>query len=135
MKPETTAFLRKAHEFLIKSRDQLNILHYTDEARRAAYPAGLHAAQAFIFERTGKIIKRHRGVQNEFRRLAENEHGFDPKLRAFLSRTYNLKAIADYDTDPASEVSVEPAQQAIDTAKRFVASIVALLAQPGTASG
>jgi uncharacterized protein (UPF0332 family) len=44
-------------------------MHYADEAGRAAYLAGLHAAQALIFERTSKVIKRHRGVQNELRRL------------------------------------------------------------------
>ena len=40
---------------------------WPDEAGRAAYLAGLHAAQAVIVERTGKVIKRHRGVQNELR--------------------------------------------------------------------
>jgi hypothetical protein len=44
-------------------------------------------------------------------------------LRAFLGRTYNLKAIADYETGPASEVTVEQAQQAIQTARRFVACL------------
>jgi hypothetical protein len=34
-----------------------------DEAGRAAYLAGLQGAQALIFEPTGNIIKRHRGVQ------------------------------------------------------------------------
>ena len=33
-----------------------------DEAGRAAYLAGLHAAKAFIFESTGKAIKSHKGV-------------------------------------------------------------------------
>jgi uncharacterized protein (UPF0332 family) len=62
MKLETAAFLRKAWEFLAKARDELDVLHYNDEAGRAAYLAGLHAAQALIFERNGKVIKRHRGV-------------------------------------------------------------------------
>jgi uncharacterized protein (UPF0332 family) len=58
MKAESAAFLRKAHEFLAKARSQLDVLHYNDEAGRAAYLAGLHAAQALIFERSGLIIKR-----------------------------------------------------------------------------
>jgi hypothetical protein len=85
--------------------------------------AGLHAAQALIFERTSKVIKRHRGVQNELRWLTKDEPRFDLELRAFLGRTYNLKAIANYETGPASEVTVEKAQQAIETARHFVACL------------
>ena len=55
MKSETAAFLRKSREFLAKARNQLDVMHYADEAGRAAYLAGLHAAQALIFERTSKI--------------------------------------------------------------------------------
>jgi uncharacterized protein (UPF0332 family) len=58
MKSETAAFLRKAREFLLKARNLLDVMHYSDEAGRAAYLAGMHAAQALIFERTGKVIKR-----------------------------------------------------------------------------
>jgi uncharacterized protein (UPF0332 family) len=63
MKSETAAFLRKANEFLAKARNQLDVLHYSDEAGRAAYLAGLHAAQALIFERTSNVIKRHRAYR------------------------------------------------------------------------
>jgi uncharacterized protein (UPF0332 family) len=128
MKPETAAFLRRAREFLVKARNQLEIMHYSDEAGRAAYLAGLHAAQALIFERAGKIIKRHRGVQNELQRQVKDEPRFDRELRAFLGRAYNLKAIADYDTDPSTAVTAEEAQDAIKTAERFVARIDELLA-------
>ena len=68
---------------------------WPDEAGRAAYLAGMHAAQALIVEKTGKVIKRHRGVHGEFARLAKDEPRFDSELRAFLGRSYNLKAIAD----------------------------------------
>jgi uncharacterized protein (UPF0332 family) len=63
MKAQSAAFLRKAHEFLVKPRSQLEVLHYSDEGGPAAYLAGLHAAQALIFERSGLVLKRHRGVQ------------------------------------------------------------------------
>lgn len=46
MKAETAAFLRKSREFLAKARSQLKVMNYNDEAGRAAYLAGLHAAQA-----------------------------------------------------------------------------------------
>ena len=98
MKAESAAFLRKSREFLAKARVQLDVVHYTDEAGRAAYLAGLHAAQALIFERTDKVIKRHRGVHAELRRLTEDEPRFDSELRAFLARAYNLKTVADYET-------------------------------------
>jgi uncharacterized protein (UPF0332 family) len=115
-------------EFLAKARNQLEVMNYNDEAGRAAYLAGLHAAQALIFERTDKVIKRHRGVHAELRRLTEDEPRFDPELRAFLARAYNLKTVADYETGDASQVTVEEAQQAIEAARRFVACIEELLA-------
>lgn len=128
MKPQTGAFLDKAREFLTKARNQLDVMHYTEEAGRAAYLAGLHAAQALIFERSGLVIKRHRGVQRELGRLTKDDPHFDIGLRAFLGRTYDLKAIADYETGPGSEVTVEQAEEAIATARRFIAAIEELLA-------
>ena len=40
-----------------------------------------HAAQAFIFERTGKIFTTHHGVQTEFLRLTKDDPSADGKLR------------------------------------------------------
>jgi uncharacterized protein (UPF0332 family) len=127
VKPEAAAFLDKAREMLTKARNQFDVLHYSDEAGRAAYLAGLHAAQALIVERAGKIVKRHRGVQDQLHRLVKDDPRFDLELRAFLGRTYNLKAIADYLTGPGSEVSTDQAQQAIATATRFIEQIAVLL--------
>ena len=102
MKPQTAAFLAKSREFLDKAQDLFDAHHWPDEAGRAAYLAGLHAAQALIFETTGRVRKRHSTVQSEFARLVKDDPGFDMELRAFLPRTYNLKAIADYQTGPGS---------------------------------
>ncbi len=124
MKPESAAFLRKAREFLAKADGMLD--DWPDEAGRAAYLAGLHGAQALIVERTDKIIKRHRGVQRELSRLTRDEPGFDVGLRAFLGRTYNLKAIADYDTGEA-RVTSEQAREAIETATRLVETVAGML--------
>ena len=126
MKPEAAAFLNKAREFLEKAEDML-IDDWPDEAGRAAYLAGLHAAQALIVDRTGKVIRRYRGVQRELGRLTKDELHFDQELRPFLGRAYNLKAIADYETGPGSRVSIESARAAIDMARRFVESITGLL--------
>ncbi len=57
MTPETDEHLEKAREYLSKARGLLDVLHYNDEAGRAAYLAAYHAAQALISERTGKIAK------------------------------------------------------------------------------
>jgi len=100
MKSESAAFLQKSREAFDKAQGMLP--RWPDEAGRAAYLAGLHAAQALIFENTGKVIKRHRGVQRELARLMKDQQRFDADLRAFLGRTYNLKAIADYETGPGS---------------------------------
>jgi uncharacterized protein (UPF0332 family) len=120
VKEQSAAFLQKARLSLTKAQDLLDVLQWPEDAGRAAYLAGLHAGQAFIFERTDTIAKSHRGVQRELGRLTKDDPRFDPDLRAFLGRTYELKAIADYLTGPGSQVSVEQAQQAIDTARRFV---------------
>jgi uncharacterized protein (UPF0332 family) len=119
VKPETAAFLSKARACLAKADGMLN--EWPDEAGRAAYLAGLHAAQALIVESTGKSVRSHRGVQRELGRLTKDDPSFDSDLRAFLGRTYNLKAIADYETSPDSEVSRESASEALDESKRFVA--------------
>jgi uncharacterized protein (UPF0332 family) len=103
VKPETAAFLGKARACLAKADGMLD--RWPDEAGREAYLAGLHAAQALIVERTGDVMKRHRGVQRELARLTKDTPVFDPKLRTFLGRTYDLKAIADYETDPDCQVS------------------------------
>jgi uncharacterized protein (UPF0332 family) len=128
MKPETAAFLAKSREFLDKAQELFDAHHWPDEAGRAAYLAGLHAAKALIFERSGKVIKRHHGVQRELGRLVKDEPRFDMELRAFLGRTYNLKAIADYETGSGSQATFEQAQQAINTAARLIDCIAGLLA-------
>ena len=60
----------------------------------------------------------------------EGDPRFDRELRAFLGRSYDLKAIADYETGPGSEVSVEQAQQATAIARRFIDVDAAVLQEP-----
>ena len=133
MKPQSAAFLEKSRQFLAKAQDLLDARQWPDEAGRAAYLAGLHAAQALIFESTGKAVKRHGGVQREFARLVKDDPRFDVELRAFLPRAYNLKALADYETGPGSHVSPETARQAIQTAHRFLACVAGLIPPNGPA--
>src|SRR6202035_5636271 len=90
-------------------------------AGRTADLAGYHAAQAFIFERGNKMLKTHAGVQAEFLKLTKDDPDIDGELRGFLSRAYNLKALADYETGPGSAISAERATAAVETGKPFVA--------------
>ncbi len=102
-------------------------INLTEAAARTSYLAGFHAAQAFIWEQTGKSVRTHQGVHSEFYRLTKDDPDFDPELRIFLSITYNLKAIADYQTGPDAEVSHDRAIMALEQAKRFVTYFEAAL--------
>jgi uncharacterized protein (UPF0332 family) len=135
--PEAARFLEKANKFLREADTMLGVDLF-DAAGRAAYLAGFHAAQALIFEHLGKVFKSHAGVHAEFLRLTKDDPRLVGEMRAFLSRAYNLKAIADYETGPGSEVSAERAAEAVAGGKLFVASIggfVGSVAADGQRSG
>ena len=67
MTPEDVRYLDKAYKCLMNARTSLSV-NLTGCAGRSSYLAAFHAAQAFIFERTGKITKSHKGVHTEFAR-------------------------------------------------------------------
>ncbi len=89
--------------------------------------AAFHAAQAYIFERTGKASKTHKGVHTLFDQLSSRETAIGTELRQFLARAYNLKSLADYETGPGAEIPPERAAAAMETAQRFVDCIERLL--------
>ncbi len=126
MKPQTGAFLDKAREFLDQA-DTVMGVGLNEAAGRTAYMAALHAAQALIFENISKVVTSHKGVQSEFWHLTKDEPRVDDELRAFLSRAYSFKRIADYEIGPASHISAETARNAIATARRFVDCVAALI--------
>ena len=132
MRPETEAYLEKARQCLSNAHANLGI-ELANDAGRNAYLAAFHAAQAMIFEHTGKAAKTHRGVQSEFSRLARDNPVIDKKFVVFLTQAYNLKAVADYETGPDSLVPPERAAAAIETAGRFVDSLNKILAKPNPA--
>lgn len=127
MTPETGYFLAKARRLLAEAEGMLTTMHYNEAAGRTAYLAGFHAAQALISDRTGRAEKTHTGVRTEFHRLIRGDTRFDDTQRDFLGSTYNLKAIADYETGPGSDVSPGRAKQAIEEARLFIARISAML--------
>jgi uncharacterized protein (UPF0332 family) len=121
-------FLAKASKPLEHATTMLGV-GLSEDAGRNAYLAGFHAAQAFLFDSTGKAFKSHRGAQKEFLRLTKDDPRFTVEQRIFLSQTYNLKAIADYETGPGVEVSAARAERAVDAAKQFVSHIAGLLSR------
>jgi uncharacterized protein (UPF0332 family) len=99
----------------------------TDEAGRAAYLAAFHAAQAFIFERTGRTTRTHQGVRSQFGQATRDDARIDVTLRRFLTDGYDMKSLADYAIGPDAVVPRAEAVQAIETATRFVACIAVVL--------
>ncbi len=128
MTPESAEHLDRARQHLAKARNLLGVMHYYDDAGRAAYLAGLHAAQALISERTGQIAKTHEGVNSQFNRLTRGDSRVDAELRRFLARTYDLKAVADYGAGPGSVVPRERVEEALAIAARLIDVVAALLA-------
>jgi len=120
--PEAAAFFEKANR-LLGHADTMVGVGLNDEVGRTAYLAAFHAAQALIFEVTGKIAKTHKGVQTEFLRITKDNPRVDYDLRIFLSQAYNLKSIADYEIGPNSEIDKERAENALSNSKLFISHL------------
>ena len=128
MTPEAERFLAKARQPPEHGEAILGI-GLGEEAARTAYLAAFHAAQALIYERTGREAKTHRGVHRQFALLSKDEASLSADLRRFLAQAYDLKATADYATGPEAVVPLDRAASAIDTARRFLAAVALLLAR------
>jgi len=89
--------------------------------------ASFHIAQAYIFERTDRISKTHKGVQIEFFRLTKQDNRVDQTLRLFLSHSYEFKSSADYLTGPDAFTPAPDAIGAVAMANRFVMHFAALV--------
>ena len=127
MTPEAAQYLDKARQALKEARAVAGI-GLGEAAGRAVYLAVFHAAQALIFERTGKVPRTHRGVHAQFSRLAGDEPEVGAELPRFLSQAYDFKAVADYEIGPDATVPLAEALSAIETAENFVTRIAELLA-------
>jgi uncharacterized protein (UPF0332 family) len=132
MKPESAKFVDQANIVLARA-DLMLTVSLNEDAARAAYLASFHVAQAYIFERTGKTSKSHRGVQTEFFRLTKDDARVDPVLRRFLSQSYEFKSVADYLTGDEAVTSAAEAAEAVATSKRFVAHFTTLVSLPESA--
>lgn len=126
---EAEKFLQKADKLLSEAGETLR-LDLADAAGRAAYMAAFHAAQAYIWERTSRILKTHAGVHSEFSRLAQDDRRLDAQLRGFVARAYDLKTIADYEIGEDAAVDPLTAASACETARIFVSEIRRILSIP-----
>ncbi len=129
MKPETARFVEFARNMLGRA-DQMCSIHLNDDAGRAAYLACFHVAQAIIFERVGRVLKSHQGVQTEFNRIMKDDPRADKALVGFVARAYKYKTIADYGFDAPVHPTDEEARNALRDATRFFDSFTALLSPP-----
>jgi len=123
----------EAENYLIKARNDLEearkivAIGLTTVAARSAYYAAFHAAEAFIIDRTGKVVKTHSGVRSEFARLAKDTPGIDLKFTIFLAKAYMYKEIGDYGIGPDAIVSLDAANEAIATTGQFIECITMVL--------
>jgi uncharacterized protein (UPF0332 family) len=113
VKAETTDYLAKARATLADA-EKIAALPLPHIAAREAYLAVFHAAEAYIFEQTGKAAKTHRGVRSEFARLAKAEPRIGRDLVTFLGTAYQYKARADYAIGSAA-TPITPAEAAAAT--------------------
>jgi len=127
VKPEAADYLGKARHCLAGAKT-IAAAAVPGVAAREAYLAVYHAAEAYIFERTGRAAKTHRGVKSQFNRLAQHEPRMGRDLIAFMDEGYQFKAIADYGIGSAiGAISPADATWAIDTAEHFIDTISQLL--------
>jgi uncharacterized protein (UPF0332 family) len=124
--PEAREHFDKARRCLARARIIL-AAGIGEDAGRNAYLAAFHGAQALITERMGKDAKTHRGVHTQFARLTRNEPRLSHELRQFLAQAYDIKSIADYGLGPDTDVPLDRAAAAIDTAEQFVNRVIELL--------
>nr|WP_210302497.1 HEPN domain-containing protein [Rhodoblastus sphagnicola] len=118
--------MSKARNDLEEAR-KIEAIGLATVAARSAYYAAFHAAEAFIMERTGKIVKTHSGVRTEFARLAKDTPGIDRRFTNFLAKAYMYKEIGDYAVGPDATVTPDAAKAAIVVAEEFIDCIAAVL--------
>jgi|SRR5215472_1280587 len=96
MKSEAADYLGKARQCLDDAQQIAAATSLYHIVAHEAYLAAFHAVEAYLFERTGKAAKTHRGLRSEFSRLARGDPRIDREFLTFLTEAYEYKPIADY---------------------------------------
>lgn len=123
MSPEAVDYVRQAREHLAEAR-RIAAMPIARVAARSAYYAAFHAAEAYIFQQTGKIAKTHSGVRAELARLLVRTPEGGKDLTGFLAAAYKFKEIGDYGVG-GTVITEQDALETIDGAARFIARIEA----------
>ena len=130
MKAETADYLVKARATLADAQ-KIAALPLPHVAAREAYLAAFHAAEAYIFEQSGKAAKTRRGVRSEVPRPVRTEPRIGRDLVTFLGAAYQFKTRADYAiASMATPITDAEATIAIATTARFIDTITQVLS-PG----
>ncbi len=116
MKQEVAQSLAAAQHHLSDAKSIFG-LRIASVAAQQAYLAAFHAAEAFIFHRTGRGTRTHSGLRATFANLAKDEPRIPPAFVTFLARAYDLKSRADYATEPDVSISADDAASAIEAAE------------------
>jgi len=98
-------------------------------AAREAYMAAFHAAEAFVVEKTGKVVKTHAGLRTEFSRLAQGPDDIGRWMTTFLANAFRFKSLSDYDVTQETPITLANAEALIVDARSFVELIAKLLRQ------
>ncbi|WP_158258314.1 HEPN domain-containing protein [Rhodopila globiformis] len=77
MKAGTADYLARAEECLDAARRIIDI-QLPAVAAKEAYLAAYHAAQAFVFDASGKVAKTHSGMRTLFARAAMDDPALTP---------------------------------------------------------
>ena len=93
--------------------------------------AAFHAAQATIFERTGRVVKTHKGVHSTFAQIVKDDPLLGAELGRFLMNAYTYKDAADY--RPRDTTTPAKAEEAIAGARHLVERVKAALGSGGEA--
>lgn len=127
MNDYAAAYLAKSCDLLDQARIMLDAqLH--DAAGRTAYLAAFNAAHALIASCRDRNPRTHGGTAKLFLEIARDDPRIDEGMRTFLSTSYRLKSIADYELGADAHVSQAQASAALQGARRFVASVEAIIA-------
>ena len=122
MRPESFDYLAKARECL-DAATMINALPLPQVAAKETYLAAYHAAHAFVFESTSKVVKSHSGMRTMFANVAKGDPRLDRTLASLLGRAYEFKEVADYGVGSQAVVTAKEAQDVIEIAQRFVDTI------------
>jgi hypothetical protein len=91
MKPEAADYLGKARQCLDDAKQIAAATPLHHIVAREAYLAAYHAAEAYLFERTGKAARTHRGLRSEFGRLARGDPPHRPRVPDLPCRSLGVQ--------------------------------------------